>query len=70
MQSIQLVFSSNLKRLRQKRKLTQEELAEAVDCSPRYIQMLEAGKSWPRLKVIQALSKCLRVKETDLFRVK
>ena len=55
--SIQLVFSSNLKRLRKSRKKSQEQLAEDSGFGPRYIQKLEGGTHWPSPETIEILAK-------------
>ena len=56
-----------IKRLRKKRSLTQEQLAELVRVTPKYIQYLEKGKYRPSLKLLYRLAQKLGVKTGDLF---
>lgn len=48
-------FPSKLKELRQARNLTQEQLAELIDASPRTYRSYEAGKTKPRIATIKKL---------------
>ncbi len=69
MPNIRKTFSKNLKRIRTKKGLTQEELAEKLDISVRYIQYLE-GRNTPNVKLdtIASLAKALKVKYFSFFR--
>ena len=66
---IRKLFSKNLKQLRTKKNLTQEELAEKLDISVRYIQQLE-GRNCPNVKLetIADLAKALSGKPIEFFR--
>jgi transcriptional regulator with XRE-family HTH domain len=57
---------SNLKKLREERLLTQEELAEKVGVTPLTISRWENSKRKPRLKSIRKLAKVLKVDAKDL----
>ena len=61
-------FSKNLKAIRKKRGLTQEQLAERLGITARYVQVLE-GKNCPNVKLntIDTLSKALRVSPSDFL---
>ena len=63
MTQIRKKFASNLKKIRENKGFTQEELAEKLDISVRYVQTLE-GKKCPNVKLdtIAALAKVLGVK--------
>jgi transcriptional regulator with XRE-family HTH domain len=63
-------FSRNLKKIRQARGLTQEQLAENLGISVRYVQTLE-GKNTPNVKLdtLEVLAKALKVKPTDLLQI-
>jgi transcriptional regulator with XRE-family HTH domain len=45
------MFAIELRRLRQKAKLTQEQVAAAARVSREYVSMLEAGKNVPTIDV-------------------
>jgi len=55
-----------LKQLRQKRFLTQEELAEMAGLTPLSISRWENGKRKPRFKSIRRLAKALKVDPEDI----
>jgi transcriptional regulator with XRE-family HTH domain len=48
-------FGENIAALRERRKLTQEKLAEKVGLSARYIQSVEAGEYFPSLPTLVLL---------------
>ncbi len=62
-------FSKNLKFFREKAGMTQAQLAEELDITPRYIQQLE-GKSVPnvRLNTLEQIAKVLGVKAQELIK--
>ncbi len=68
MNAIRKIFSKNLKRLRKRSGLTQEELAEKLDITPRYIQHLE-GRNCPSVGIdkIADLARTLKAKPRDFF---
>jgi putative transcriptional regulator len=55
-----------LKKLRQARGLTQEQLAEKVGISRAYLARLELGRHDPHLSRLRMLAKVLRVKVSKL----
>jgi transcriptional regulator with XRE-family HTH domain len=57
---------SNLRKLREERLLTQEELAERVGVTPLTISRWENSKRKPRLKSIRKLAKVLKVDPKDI----
>ena len=61
-------FGSNVRTIRKKRHVMQEELAESIDREPRTIIDIEAGRRNPTLKTIYKIAKALRVDVADLFR--
>lgn len=69
MTKIRRVFAKNLKKIRLEKGLTQEELAEKLGISVRYIQLLE-GKTTPNVKLdtVETLAKALKVHSTDLLK--
>jgi transcriptional regulator with XRE-family HTH domain len=60
-------LGQNVAALRARRKLTQEDLAEKVDVSPRYIQSVEAGECFPSLPVLVRLRGVLKCDWNELF---
>lgn len=48
-------FSTKLKELRQARGLTQEQMAELIEISPRAYRGYEAGKTMPRIATIKKI---------------
>ena len=53
--------------LRRAKKLTQEQLAEAVDCSVEFISLVERGVNAPSVAGLEKFSKVLRVEVKELF---
>lgn len=68
MTKIRKTFAKNLKKLRLDKGLTQEQLAEKLGISVRYIQQLE-GKNTPNVKIdtLEVLAKELKVKPCELL---
>lgn len=56
--------------LRKARKLTQEQLAEAVGCSVEFISLVERGVNAPSVANLEKFAKALRVEVRDLFTFK
>ena len=57
-----------IKGLREKRKLSQEALAERAGISRGYLARLETGRHEPTLTMLGKIAKALRVKTTKLLR--
>jgi len=55
-------FAMRLKSLRERKGLTQEELAEKAGVSRAYLSRLEIGRHDPPLSLLRKLAKALRVK--------
>jgi len=60
-------MKTKIKELREKRKLTQEALAEKVDVTRQTILFLEKGKYNPSLRLAYKIAKVLNSKIEDLF---
>ena len=60
-------FGKNVARLRARRKLTQEKLAEKAGVSVRYLQSVEAGEYLPTLPTLARLKSALRSDWNELF---
>ena len=63
-------IGSKVKALRKTKKLTQEQLAEAVDVSWRTISNLETGKVIPKLELICALANYFDISVDELLNVR
>jgi len=63
-------FGTNLRKLREKHKLTQEQLAQLAEVDYKYIQRLE-GKtpSSPSLNIIEKLAKAFGITISQLLKL-
>jgi len=62
------VFSTNLRRLRHAKGLSQEELAYEADVNRTYMSKLEKGGSYPGLEIIGKLAAVLEVEPAELLK--
>ena len=60
-------LGGNIVALRERKKLTQEQLAEKTGVSVRYIQSLEAGEYFPSLPKLVRLKSVLRCGWNEIF---
>lgn len=60
-------LGENVARLRLRLEMTQEQVAEKVGVSARYIQNVEAGENFPSLPTLVKLKAALRCGWEDLF---
>lgn len=58
---------NKLKEYREKRKMSQAELAYVVGVSPRYIAFIEAGQRNPSLKLAVKMAKLFKASVEDIF---
>lgn len=56
-----------MRRYRKLRGLTQERLAEKVSTSTNYIGLIENGRKFPSLPVLERIAAALEVDSVDLF---
>ena len=61
---IRHVFAANLRRLRNAKKLTQEELAFEAEINRSYMSRLERGGTYVGLEIIAKLADALRLVST------
>jgi len=61
MSNIRQILGKNIRRFRENKGMTQEELAEMVDVSGSYIGYLERGKQSPSLMLLEKISLVLGV---------
>ncbi len=60
-------FGEKIKRMRQNRGLTQEQLSEAVDISQRALSAIERGENFVTSETIDKLLKALNTTTEELF---
>ena len=65
--NLEKVVGLNVKRYREKRGLSQEELADISGLHRTYISGVERGVRNPTIRIVQILAQALRVKPTDLL---
>jgi transcriptional regulator with XRE-family HTH domain len=63
------VFAANLRRLRNSRGVSQEDLAYEAEMSRSYLSQLEAGVFYASLKIIGRLSEALSVEPAEFLRL-
>lgn len=61
------VFARNLRKVRQSKGLSQEELAHKAKVNRTYVSKLETGATWAGLEVICKLARVLNVEPSDLL---
>jgi len=67
MNRVQEILSGNLRLHRKRLGLTQEQLAERCDLTPKYITSLEIGRRFPSSDSILQLASALGLKPYQLF---
>ena len=65
--NINILLGIKIKSLRQKRNLTQAELAEKISASLKHFGELERGRGNPSLKTLKSIAKVLNVEIYELF---
>jgi transcriptional regulator with XRE-family HTH domain len=60
-------FATNVRRLREKKKLSQKSLADKVGIWVSYVSMLERGQRSPPLETIEKMAKALGVPAASLL---
>jgi len=56
-----------IQKIRQSKKITQEQLAEKINTSWTWIAHIETGREIPNLKMLQKIARVLDVKVKDLI---
>lgn len=67
MDSLRLKFGRQLRRLRKRRDLTQEQLAEAIGVSVEFLSNIERGINAPSFETLEKLATTLEVSVAELF---
>ena len=61
-------YTSNIRRLRTERNMTQAKLAEEANLSDKYISYIETGRQWGSIETLLKLANALGVEPADLLR--
>ena len=64
---LQKKLGQRIASLRKTRKLTQEQLAEALGCSVEFISLVERGVNAPSVAGLEKFAKVLKVEVKELF---
>ena len=64
---LQKKLGQRISDLRKAKKLTQEQLAEALGCSVEFVSLVERGVNAPSVAGLEKFAKVLRVEVKDLF---
>jgi len=67
MTNLRQLLAFNLKQKRGKSGLTQAKLAEKADSSTQYIAMIELGKKFPSIEMMERLAEALEIDILDFF---
>ena len=62
------IVAQNLRRLRQDRGLSQEELAGQAELNRNYVGMIEREENAPTVDTLEALAKVLKVQPEELLK--
>jgi transcriptional regulator with XRE-family HTH domain len=63
------VFAANLRRWRNARELSQDDLAYEAEVSRSYLSQLEKGKFYASLKIIGWLASVLKIEPAELLKL-
>ena len=64
---LQKKLGRRIANLRKAKKLTQEQLAEALSCSVEFISLVERGVNGPSVAGLEKFAKILKVEVRELF---
>lgn len=65
--NIKKELGEKIKRLRKKRNLTQEQLAEMIDISPRNLSGIEVGANFVKAETLEKILNALQTTTEELF---
>ena len=61
-------FGLRIKELRNKKGITQSQMAELTGIDPKHMSHIETGRSFPKADLIEKFAAALGVEYTDLFK--
>jgi transcriptional regulator with XRE-family HTH domain len=67
MTNLKQVLAFNIKQYRAKLNLTQAKLAEKANASTQYIAMIELGRKFPSLELLERIAAALEIDNLDFF---
>jgi len=70
MTDLRKVLAFNMKQNRKKLGFSQAKLAEMVNVSDNYIALIETGKRFPSLTMLEMISAALKIDILELFSIK
>jgi len=65
--TLRRILAQNLRRVRQERSLTQEELADLAGINRNYVGMIEREENAATVDVLESLAKALSIEAADLL---
>jgi transcriptional regulator with XRE-family HTH domain len=65
---IRAIVGGNLRKIRDKRKLTQEKLSDLSGFSQQYLSELESGKRNPTIRSLSEIARVLKVDPIEFFK--
>ncbi len=65
--TLRRILAQNLRRVRQERSLTQEELADLAGINRNYVGMIEREENAASVDVLESLAKALNIEAADLL---
>jgi transcriptional regulator with XRE-family HTH domain len=70
MTDLRKILASNMKLLRKCQGYSQARLAEAVNTADNYIALIESGKRFPSVTMLEKIAVALKVDTVELFSMK
>jgi transcriptional regulator with XRE-family HTH domain len=70
MTDLRKILASNMKLLRKCQGYSQARLAEAVNTADNYIALIESGKRFPSVAMLEKIASALKVDTVELFSMK
>jgi len=70
MTDLRKVLAFNIKQYRKKLGLSQAKLAELVDVSDNYIALIETGRRFPSITMLELIATTLKIDILELFSIK
>ena len=67
MSTLREIFAHNLRKYRKNSGLSQEKLAERVNVSTHHIAMMEIGRNYPAMELVERIANALEVEIHELF---